>query len=293
MPRPSGVILCFVLSSLLASDTPGGRPEREQNVCTIPLTQVLRVPVSSLGKPETEGGLSTADATLMISPGATDEPPEGPDGFDILDDGGLLITDPLRSRISNFDSHGGFRKAWEIGFPADSLTVIGNGLVLVREARTGRLHAFNQEGQARPMEGVTLPEQADARVLNGKNGSVSRPALDGAHGGPLAVQFDRPGLTLLSLESLATDQAGDTYVALEATASGGTSDTINLNKYVRKYSSGGKLMGETADIPLDYYVTPVDELRVHKGMVYQLLTTRSEVRINVWDANQLCFLPSH
>lgn len=228
----------------------------------------------------------------MIWRGATDEPPEGPDGFDILDDGGLLVTDPLRSRLSNFDSHGGFRKTWEISFPADSVKVTGNGLVLVREARTGQLHAFTQEGQSRPLEGMTLPEQAEARVLNGKNGTVSRPGLDTATGGPLAIQFDRPGLKLLSLESLETDQAGDTYVALETTASQ-ASDTINLNKYVRKYSSGGKLLGEIANIPLDYYIAPVDELRVHKAMVYQLLTTRSEVRINVWDTNQSCSLSSH
>ena len=228
----------------------------------------------------------------MVWRGAADEPPEGPDGFDILDDGGVLITDPLRSRLSNFDSHGDFRKAWEIGFPADSVTVTGNGLVLVREARTGELHAFTQEGQSRPLEGMTLPEQAQARVLNGRNGTVIRPSLDTATGGSLAIQFDRPGLTLLSLETLETDHAGDTYVALETTT-GQAADTINLNKYIRKYSPSGNLLGEIANIPLDYYVAPVDELRVHKGMVYQLLTTKSEVRINVWDTNQSCSLSSH
>jgi hypothetical protein len=227
----------------------------------------------------------------MISPGATDEPPEGPAGFDVLDDGTLLITDPLRSSISVFDSQGKFRKAWQIGFAADSLTVITGDLVLVRDARTGRLHAFSREGQARSSEGVTLPVAEEARVLTGKNGTVTRPAVGKFHGGPLAIQFDKPSLALLSLQSLATDPEGNTYVALETTAIGETTEQVTLNKYVRKYSAEGKLICEVADIPLDYYVAPVDELRVRRAKVYQLLATSSEVRINVWDTKQPCVRP--
>jgi len=205
----------------------------------------------------------------------------------------VLITDPLRSRVSLFDSLGAFRKAWKVGFAADSLTVVANGVVLVREATTGQLHAFDREGQARSTEGAALPEQAEARVLNSTNGAVKRPVIDNAHGGPLAVQIDRPGLTLVSIEVLSIDQKGDTYVALETTANGQATEGINLNKYVQRYSSDGKLLCEIADIPLDYYVPPVDELRAHKGKVYQLQTTKSEVRINVWDTNQPCSSPSH
>jgi hypothetical protein len=230
----------------------------------------------------------------MIWPGAADEPPEGPVGFDVLEDGSLLVTDPLRSQISFFEADGKFRKAWKIGFPADSLTAMRNGMVLVREATTGRLLAFDQDGHARPAEAATLPERAEARVLTGQNrATVIRSAIDNTHGGPLEIQFDKPGLTLLSAESLATDQKGDTYVALETTASGGAAEGISLNKYVRRYASDGKLLCEIADIPLDYYVPPVDELRVHRGVVYQLQTTKSEVRVNVWDTNPLCSGSSH
>jgi hypothetical protein len=294
MSRPFGVISLFLLSILMAGDAPAVRPELAPNLCTIPLTRVLRIPVSRLGTQGTADFLNAAPATLMISPGATDEPPEGPNGFDVLEDGSLLITDPLRSRVSSFDSDGRFRKAWKIGFRADSLTAIANGLVVVREASTGRLQAFDREGQARPAEAVTLPERVEARVLTGQNrGTVSRPVIDNAHGGPLVIQFDKPGVTLLSLESLANDQKGDTFVALETTASGEAPEAISLNKYVRRYSSDGKLLCEIADIPLDYYVPPVDELRVHKGVVYQLQTTSSEIRVNVWDTNHLCSRPSH
>jgi len=294
MARLFGVVSLFLLIGLLASDTPRARPDLAQNLCTIPLTHVLRIPASTLSAKVTAESLKATPATLVLSPGAADEPPEGPDGFDVLEDGSLLITDPLRRQVSSFDAAGGFRKAWKIGFAADSLTAIANGLVLVREASTGQLHAFDREGQPRPAETVTLPEPAEARVQTGQNrGTVLRPAIDSAHGGPLVIEFDKPGVTLLSLESLATDQKGDTYVALEATVRGEAPETISLNKYVRRYSSDGKLLCEIADIPLDYYVSPVDELRVHKGVVYQLQTTSSEVRVNVWDTNQLCSRPSH
>jgi hypothetical protein len=293
MVRPSGVILLVLLSGPLAVDAPGDRTGLASNLCTITLTQVIRIPVRTLGTLDTAESLNAAPATLMIWPGAADAPAEGPAGFDVLNDGSLLITDPLRSNVSSFDPHGRFLKAWKIGFATDSLTVIANGLVLAREASTGRMHAFDQEGETRTAEGVTPPERDEAHVLAGQNrGTIMRPASENAHGGPLEVQLDKPGLTLLSLESLATDQNGDTYVALETTTNGEATEAISLNKYVRRYSALGKLLCEIANIPLDYYVTPVDELRVHKGVVYQLQTTRSEVRVNVWDTNQLCSRPS-
>jgi len=247
-----------------------------------------------LAAQDTAKSSSAAPTNLMISLGAEDELPEGPDGFDVLEGGGLLITDPLQSRVVSFASDGKFLKAWNLGFAADSLTVIANGMVLVREASTGQLHAFDREGQARPAEEATLPVRAEARVQPGKNrGEVVRTAANGTHASPLEIQFDKPGLALVSLESLAIDKKGDTYVALETTAGGGSPDAINLNKYVRRYSSDGKLLCEIADIPLDYYVAPVDELRVRNGLIYQLQTTKSEVRVNVWDTNQLCSRPSH
>jgi len=219
----------------------------------------------------------------MIAPGAVDERPEGPDSFDVLDDGSLLVTDPIRNRIAVFDSQGKFRQTWKIGFAADSVTALANGLILVREARTGQSHAFSAEGRSLPAEHTVLPDLGEARILTGNGGVVTRPAVGKSQGGSLAIQFDRPGSALLSLEVLATDSGGNTYVALESTTGSREADEINVNKYVRKYSADGKLVDEIADIALDYYVTPVDELRVRRGVVYQLLTTNTEVRINVWD----------
>jgi|SRR5580704_4252650 hypothetical protein len=285
MRRPSGVIFLFLVTALMAGNAGGGPRGSGSEVRTIALTRVIRIPVSALSVQESAELQDGDSANLAAWPGAADEPPEGPNGFDVLDDGSFLISDPLRSRIAVFDSQGKFRGAWKIAFAADSITVIPKGLVLVHEASTGQLHVFDSQGQPHPNEGAALPEPAPARVLDSKSGTVSRLATGDAHGGPLDVRFDIPGLTLLSLQTLATDHEGNTYIALETTAGGEATDAINLKKYVRRYAASGKLVCEITDIPLDYYIAPVDELRVHKGIVYQLMTTSSEVRINVWDTN--------
>jgi hypothetical protein len=264
----------------VSRDAVRGQQAPEPGVRVIALQRVVRIPLTTLTAQQEVETVVGNPGALIVWPGGPDEPPEGPNGFDVLDDGSFLITDPLPQRISEFDSEGKFHRAWKTGFPPDSVTVTPGGLVLVREATTGEIHVFDREGRPQSSQGLVSPQPAEARVLNGKNGTVVRPANQGV----LQIRFDRPGLVLLSLESLATDQAGNTYVALESTA-GGAAEGINVNKYVRKYSAEGKLLGEITDIPLDYFVTPVDELRVHKGIVYQLMTGSSEVRINVWNTN--------
>ena len=85
MIRSSGIILLFLLCGLLASGAPGGRPETAPNLCTIPLTRAVRIPVSMLAAQDTAKSSSAAPTNLMISLGAEDELPEGPDGFDVLE----------------------------------------------------------------------------------------------------------------------------------------------------------------------------------------------------------------
>ncbi|HXJ93696.1 MAG TPA: hypothetical protein VMT20_12660 [Terriglobia bacterium] len=279
MPKLVGSMLYCLLLALAPL---GGGPKPQSGVREVSLTRVVRMPVVMLNTQGSSGPANQAPGALTLSPGATDELPEGPDGFDVLDDGTLLITDPLRDRLAVYDSQGAFKREWKLGFPADSVTAIPNGLVLIRDATTGELHAFDREGQPKPAATAVLPEREQARLLTAKSGVVGRPATAGGPGGPLQVQFDRAGLRLLSLEGLATDGAGNTYVALETTAGG---ETIDVNKYVRRYNAHGELVAEISDMKVDYYVRPVDELRVHKGVVYQLMSTRSEVRVNVWDTN--------
>jgi hypothetical protein len=286
MERPSGVVLLLLLSLLVMSGALGCRSAPAQEICTIAQTQVIRIPVSTLHDENEMKAASAEPASLLISAGATDEPPEGPDGFDVLDDGVLLISDPLRGQVSAFDPTGKFLAAWKIGFPADSITATEKGVVLVRDASTGNIHAFDRDGRAMSGSEYSPPERMQAQVSRGQNAGTVRSS--GENGARLEIRLAKPGVTLLSIEGLARDAKGDTYVALETTVNAAESEEVNVSKFVRRYSPDNKLLGEITNLPLDYYVAPVDELRVHNGIVYQLQTTGTEVRVNKWDTNPLC-----
>ncbi len=273
MTRLFGVVI-LLTSALLLESGGEGRPQVEAR--TIPITRVVRIPLAVLGSQEVSGNNSTV---LAASPGAAEELPEGPNGFDIFEEENILISDPLHNRVVIFDPQGKFRQAWNIGFAADSIRVLPDGNALVREANTGQFHAFNREGK--PVTGEMPPslESTQAHKLTTTSGLVSNPK-----GSPISVQLNQPGLSLVSLESVGVDNTGNIYIALES-SSGESADGINVNKTVRKYAANGSLLSETSKLPLDYYIPPVDEIRVRKGRIYQLMTTSTEVEINIWDTN--------
>jgi hypothetical protein len=285
MDQPFGIIVfSLLIFSGTASQSQVRNAGADQQIRRVPLTRAVRIPVIKASNADDSGAERSRHPTaIAIRPGAADELPEGPSGFDVLDDGSLLIADPISRRVAVYDSEGKFRRAWEVGFAPDSVTVVEDGLVLVREASTGQTHVFDTQGRARAGDGLKPPVQPQARVLpGGKAGTVSSRATAG---GSIAVRFEEPGSTLLSLVSLATDPERGTFVALEATAPEQAAESINVKKSVRRYAPNGSLVSEIVNIPLDYYVVPVDELRVHRGVVYQLTTTSTEVRINEWDTN--------
>lgn len=272
------VLLIIALSAFLAGSGSSNVLQATQNPRSVSLARVIRIPTHLLKAADTPEKLGL-DASLTVSPGGKDELPDGPNGFDVFADGRVLITDPLARRVAVFDPNGKFLRSWPIGFAADSVKRVGDSSFLIRQANTGELHVFDSEGRERT--GEKIPSQSEPRVqLNGPNrGTVE------INGRPLMVQFEKAQSRLVALEWLDTDASGNTYVALESTTGNAdaSEDTINLNKGVRRYGPDGKLVAEITDISLDYYIPPVDELRVGKGMVYQLFTTQSEVRINVWN----------
>src|SRR5580698_3985380 len=268
-------VLCT--SAVLLVSGGEGRPQVE--VRTVEMTHVIRIPLTAVGSQETSQASGKDSAILATSPGAAEELPEGPDGFDILDDGGILISDPLRNRVVTFDSQGKLRQSWNIGFAADSIRILPDGRALIREANTGQLHAFDREGKTIPGEVSPPLDAAQAQKLTATSGSISN-----GNENSITVHLERVGQSLVSLQCLAVDNTGKLYVALEST-SGESTEGINVNKTVRKYAANGNLLSESTNLPLNYYIRPVDELRVRKGKIYQLMTTSSEVEINIWDMN--------
>src|SRR3954453_1806126 len=77
----------------------GGRKTANEAFRTIPVTRTVVLPVTQAPNPEA----ASDQNALTLSAGAADELAEGPSGFDILPDGGFLVTDPLRERLVNYD----------------------------------------------------------------------------------------------------------------------------------------------------------------------------------------------
>jgi len=266
-------LLCFSCSSRQRAAPETLQPRN------IGMTRVVRIPatndIAQSASAQSEMG------KLVVTLGSADELPEGPDGFDVTANGAYLITDPLRKRIAVFDGNGAYRSEWQIGFAADSVTILSDNLVQVREAKTGELHLFNLEGK--PASGnTTTAEPGEARLTAPNTAIVTWAAATGRQGAPLEIDFDKAGLKMLSVQPIAMESSGIGYVAIESTAGG---DSVDLKKTVRRYGADGKVIAETTELPLDYFVRPTDEIRVRKGVVYQLMTTMSEVRINVWNTN--------
>jgi hypothetical protein len=263
----------------------GAAPLRNQDVRKVALTRTIRIPAIAVAGHEMSDGAPSNSESFANWPGGPDEPPEGPDGFYAMDDGSFLITDPLRDRIVAIDPQGKFRRSFDVGFPSDRIERLPGGSLMVREATTGQLLRLNGENSNR-VEVESEPIPLETAVLeNARNGTVAWPAAGTRPAGRIKVVLDKPDVDLVSLQSLGRDRDGSLYVALETTKRQYQSEGLSVSKYVQKYSPDGKLVCETSDLPLDYYVIPVDELHVSKGVVSQLMTTRTEVDINLWDMN--------
>jgi len=274
--RIGALVLAFISYPVVCNASSGHGPT-DSDVRVYPLTQTVSIPLKILSP--TQSAADIDPTSLQASPGAEDELPEGPNGFDVLDDGRLLISDPLADRVAVFDTQGKFRQSWKLDFSPDSVTLVGHEVVVVRDAATGQFHGFTVDGQPRALPDDTSPKLGEVRLKPGNVAVVTPSPEAGRHVAPMQITLDRAGMSLLSVEILAVDKDGNTYLAVESTKGG---DEVNVQKDVRKYSPSVTLLGQVVQIPLDYYVPPVNELRVRNGVVYQLDTTKSEVQINMW-----------
>jgi hypothetical protein len=242
------------------------------------MTRVVRLPAQFLGNGRNaEAGL--ARDRLTMAAGGEDEEPEGPDSFDVLPDGGFVVSDPLAGRLAYFDSEGKFQKQLALGFAADDVAAQADGGALVRKATSGAWYSVTPAGT---LSNAAGPAEAanPARLTAPDRGFIL--GEGGAEAGGFPVVFDRPNLHLASIEKLGTDSKGRVYVALETTA---RTDEVDVQKLIRKYAKDGAALAEIGDVPLDYYVTPVQEFRLRDARLYQLLPKQGEVQINLWDTS--------
>jgi hypothetical protein len=274
--RVCGVLIAGALAAIGCS-SPGSRRASPESPRDVALSATIRLPVVLLERNLSGSNIQSRPDALAVITGGPDEPPQGPGSFAVMDDGAYLVADPVRKRMAVYDSDGRYRSQWTLGFAADSVTHLSNGAFRIRESVSGEARLYDSGGK---LNTQTPPaEQPLEARLAGPNEGV----ITGRQSAkPLSVKFESGAVHLISLEPLASGPDGAVYVALEVSPGG---DAIEISKRVRKYAPDGTLVSEVPDIPLDYYFAPNDELRVEKGVLYQMAPSRTEIRMNRWDMN--------
>jgi hypothetical protein len=256
----------------------------------IEVSRVVHLAVHEIKTRKDHKFLADSQGVLAITMGGEGELPEGPNALDVLDNGDLAVSDPLQDRLVLYDSLGKFRKAIPLGFAADQVTATATGALEVRKASTGALFVVDNEGHIRAVDaaassgeatltsGVARQVEIDHGIITGRS-----PGRKGALADTLHVRYSSKASFMIALQCLSTDEDGYTYVALVTTAGG---ESVRTRNIVRKYSPGGVTVCEIHDLSGEYFVAPVDPLRVRHGRVYQLAPLKNEVRVNMWDTAQ-------
>ncbi len=240
--------------------------------------RLIRLPVLILGQ-EAPG---PAEARLTLSIGTDDELPQGPQGFEVLPDESIVVTDPLAHRLAIFDGQGDFLRAFDIGFAADSVR-FEDSLLLIRRAFTGEEYSLDLTGNLPPQLRGRARDLAGgdrALMVEPGVGEITPSSARGLEQASFPVRMNGDENPLISLRYLGSDKNGFHYVALETAEVG---DAVEVAKRLRKYGPNGELIAEAPDIPNDYFVSPVDEFRLHGQSVFHLVPLRNEVRIEIWE----------
>jgi hypothetical protein len=134
------LFICLLLSSCQNKSADNST----QTVRAISVSRVVKIPAqfwtSNIAARQNPG-------VLTVTQKSEDELPQGPEGFEVLPDGGFAITDPLQRRLVFYDSLGNFRAEWPIGFAANSVTALPGGEMELRDAKSGEIVLFDAAGQ--------------------------------------------------------------------------------------------------------------------------------------------------
>jgi hypothetical protein len=265
------------LATMLVAVGCSGKPsDTDATRRTEAVGATIRFPVLLVEAGAPDSVLAQRPEALAVLAGGPDEPPQGPTGFELSAKDGYLISDPARKRVALFDAKGGYLGQWPVGFPVESITVTSNDSYRLHPSDSSPDRYVDGEGRPRVASDIGSEGPRLEARLTGPTAAViqGRPS-----GGPLNVTFESGSLRLISIEPLGIAPNGTSYVALEVSGGG---EVVNVQKLVRAYSPAGKLTSEVTNIPLDYEFAPVDELKVRRGVLYQLSPRKTEIRINRW-----------
>jgi len=242
----------------------------------VKMSGAIHLPVLLLQAGFSDSDLNQRPEALVVIAGGSDEPPQGPTGFELMGDGRYLVSDPVRKRVAVYDSSGAYQGEWRVGFPVESIAEDGKEVFRLHPSDSGGDRFFDGQGKERSAPESTQEVQPLSTRLAGPGLGI----LEGRKsGGPLNIPVDNNSLRLVSLQPLGSAANGAVYVALEVSPGG---ETLVIQKQVREYDAGGNVLTEVSDIPLNYDIFPADELKVRQGVLYQLAPYKSEIGINRW-----------
>jgi hypothetical protein len=289
--KPSGspsVVLLWGIAVLLSacSQAPPERQAPPAVTIVRTMTRSITIPVRALQDRSTNSAQPAEDGTLTIRPEAQDQQAEGPQSFAVLDDGSLVIADPLADRLAVYSDGGVYQRSIRVGAPVALVDREGPGLRL-SIAVTGDERVVGLDGQS--MGRATIAEARQPSVVlnpDRSSGQIRWPGVAAAAGerssNEITVQLQQTDRRLASLQVIAGGPNAPVYVVAESVERSGSA-LSTLTAIVRRYSPQGELDREVQGIPLDYYVTPKTPFRVVNGVLYQLFPKQDAVLIHVWD----------
>src|SRR5271165_3213301 len=161
----------LVMATAFAGGRAVGAPQ-EAGSRTVQLTRVVRIPLRTVAADETAQDSTSKFPDLSVMRGGEDEAPQGPDGFDVRNDGSFLITDPLMGRLAQFSPEGKFLRAWPLGFAANSVTIRPDGAAEVKAAQSADVFLLDSNGEVHRSEAAA--PRSSAKITSPHDGAVWR-----------------------------------------------------------------------------------------------------------------------
>lgn len=261
------------------------------------MVDVIELPTRVIRGGDDIRTVAESELVLMVSEG--EEVGQGPQGFDVLEDGSFVIADPLRARLAFYDSTGTHLASCDLGMAPQSVTRVGNQFE-IRGLHTGRwyrarLLESDEESvcivEDAPPETVGLRSAEEAGEASLARDTINFGVIDWTRGSradkePLEVSYRSDSTRMVSLQGVGPATGvrrgfGEELmvVAIEAAHS---AETIRVRKEIQVYDDANRLVALVPNVSIDYFIAPVNEFRIHGSKLYQLYPQRDGVKINVW-----------
>ena len=203
-----------------------------------------------------------------------DQLPEGPQSFEVLKNGTILITDPLWPRIAVLRD-GKIVGAVKLNAPVERIAADSSGKLMMQSP-------FSDEFQlsAEPWRfdsfGSLPRRDASGRAVKAENGGGR---IVDVRGAKEDIKVKAPVLPLLALRRIPSDDEF-VYVLLQSKRA---SNPIQIAQIVRKYSKDDQEVCELSMPSSVAYIRPLDEFRVTDGKLYRMVPSNEDLAFSVWD----------